>query len=100
QWPPPPCHPPPPWRTSVVNPSDACFADGDELGVISDIALASLPGMRANISIATAAPLRPRTRPRLACAVLVMVEVSLNAGGGKRFSRVPLARCQPRELAA
>jgi hypothetical protein len=73
----------------VVNPSVACLAEGDALGVISDIAPASLAGVTANISNTTAATLRPRTRPCLECATPVMVEVSLNAGGDKRFSPSP-----------
>jgi hypothetical protein len=73
-----------PPRTSVVNRSDACFADGDMLGVISDIALVCLAGATANISSAIAATLRPRTRPGLECAIPVMVDVSLNAGDSKR----------------
>jgi hypothetical protein len=38
-WKPPPWKPPPPPRTCVIKPSEAYFADGAALGVISDISL-------------------------------------------------------------
>jgi hypothetical protein len=65
----------------VVNAPLACFAEGEALGVISDIALASLAGATASISSATAATPRLRTRPRLECAILVMIDISLHASG-------------------
>jgi hypothetical protein len=58
----------------VVNPCDDCFAEGDAPGVISDIALACLTGVTAKISSATAAKLKPRTRPRLESTTLVTAE--------------------------
>jgi hypothetical protein len=65
----------------VVTAPLACFADGEALGVISDVALASLAGATANNSSATAATPRLRTRPRLECAIPVMVDISRTQAG-------------------
>jgi hypothetical protein len=73
----------------MVIASLACCVEADTPGVINDIALASLVGATANISSATAA--RPRTRPRLECAILVMFEVSWTQRNSKRSSHVPMA---------
>jgi hypothetical protein len=58
----------------VVSPSEACFADGADVGLIGESASARSLVAADSISIAAAARLKERTRPRLESGIFIMRE--------------------------
>jgi hypothetical protein len=58
----------------VVSPSEACFAAGTEAGLIGESASARSLVAADSISIAAAARLKDRTRPRLESGIFIMRE--------------------------